>query len=291
LKAKRVRLAQDLLDACKLAGICIPDEEPLRCSIRSLLPLAHLVLGPSRMNFSLYQAAAALDGNLRWQQMVAENLAAGSTPGFKKQDISFSSVQAGVMAHGNPSLLPRPSFGINLQPGSLRRTGSNSDVCIEGPGFLSVQLPNGRTGFTRDGEFHVDAAGQLLNKDNFPLLSEGGTPIQLSPLNRESITIAEGGEISQNGVLVGKLALNEFQDPKQLIRFGSGYYVAPPTIAPGPPASSKVAQGYLESSNAVPTSEMSSLMLALRHFEANQKVIQMNDERMGRAIQELSATS
>jgi flagellar basal-body rod protein FlgF len=251
------------------------------------------------MNFSLYQAAAALDGNLRWQQMIAENLAAGSTPGFKKQDISFSSVQAGVLgagsdnlaAQGNPSLLPRPSFGINFQPGSLRRTGINSDVSVEGPGFLSVRMENGRTAYTRDGEFHIDSNGQLLNKDKLPLLGEGGAPIQLNPLNRESIEINDNGEISQAGVIVGKLALYEFENPKQLNRIGSGYYMAPTDIAPGPATKTKVAQGYLESSNSTPTVEVSSLMLALRHFEANQRVIQMHDERMGRAIQELSATS
>jgi flagellar basal-body rod protein FlgF len=251
------------------------------------------------MNVSLYQAAAALDGNLKWQQMIAENLAAGSTPGFKKHDISFSSVQAGVLGAGsdslaaqrNPSLLPRPSFAVNFTPGSLRRTGINSDVSVEGPGFLSVQMPNGRMAYTRDGEFHLDTTGQLLNKDNFPLLGEGGAPIQLSPLNRESITINPSGEISQAGVLVGKLALYEFQDPKQLNLIGSGYYAASPTAQPAAATKTQVAQGFLESSNSTPTVEVSSLMLALRHFEANQKVIQMHDERMGRAIQELSATS
>lgn len=251
------------------------------------------------MNVSLYQAAAALDGNLKWQQMIAENLAAGSTPGFKKKDISFSSIQAGVLGAGsdglaaqrNPSLLPRPTFGVNFTPGSLRRTGINSDVSVEGPGFLSVQLPNGRTAYTRDGEFHLDVTGQLLNKDNFPLLGEGGNPIQLNPLNRESITINPSGEISQSGVLVGKLGLYEFQDPKQLNSIGSGYYVAPAGMPSGAATKTQVAQGFLEASNSTPSVEVSSLMLALRHFEANQRVIQMQDERMGRAIQELSATS
>lgn len=251
------------------------------------------------MNVSLYQAAAALDANLRWQQMIAENLAAGSAPGFKKQDIAFSSVQAGVLGAGssellaqqNPTLLPKPSFSINFTPGSLRRTGVNSDVGVEGPGFLSVELPNGRIAYTRDGEFRLDAQGNLLNKDNFPLLGEGGNPIQLNPLDRESIEITETGEISQAGVLVGKLGLYEFQNPAQMRQIGSGYYIAPEGMQPQQATQTKVAQGYLESSNAMPTVEVSSLMLALRHFEANQRVIQMQDERMGKTIQELSATS
>lgn len=251
------------------------------------------------MNVSLYQAAAALDGNTRWQQMIAENLAAGSIPGFKKKDISFSSVQAGILGAGNDalvaqkhqSLLPAPAIVTNYAPGNLRATTVKSDVAIEGPGFLSVRMPNGQIGYTRDGEFRVSLQGTLLNKDNYELLGEGGVPVQVEPGRRESIEISEDGDVSQNNVIRGKLALFEFPDKAQLSRIGSGYYIAKPETQPVPATQSKLAQGYLESSNLEPMSEVSSLMLALRHFEANQRVIQMQDERMGRLIQELSATS
>ena len=33
------------------------------------------------MNVSLYQAAAALNANSRWQEMISENLASSSVPG------------------------------------------------------------------------------------------------------------------------------------------------------------------------------------------------------------------
>jgi len=251
------------------------------------------------MNVSLYQAAAALDGNIRWQQMISENLAAGSVPGFKKKDISFSTIQAGILGSGtdslvaqnHKSLLPSPAIGTNFAPGNLRATNVKSDVAIEGPGFLSVRLPDGQTAYTRDGEFRVSLQGQLLNKDGYELLGEGGVPIQVEPGRGELIEISEAGDVSQGLVIRGKLALFEFPDNAQLKRVGSGYYLASPEVQPAAATRSTFAQGFLESSNLEPMSEVSSLMLALRHFEANQKVIHMQDERMGRLIQELSATS
>ncbi|SVC94627.1 uncharacterized protein METZ01_LOCUS347481, partial [marine metagenome] len=46
------------------------------------------------MNVTLYQAAAAMEGNLLRQQAIAENLSAASVPGFKKNDIGFSAISA-----------------------------------------------------------------------------------------------------------------------------------------------------------------------------------------------------
>jgi flagellar basal-body rod protein FlgG len=48
-----------------------------------------------------------------------------------------------------------------------------------------------------------------------------------------------------------------------------------------------VPQGYLESSNASSVTQMSQLITALRAYEANQRIIQVQDERTGRLITEL----
>ena len=47
-----------------------------------------------RMNISLYQAASALEGNLKRQHVIAENLASSSVPGFKRHNMTFSAVDA-----------------------------------------------------------------------------------------------------------------------------------------------------------------------------------------------------
>lgn len=108
------------------------------------------------MNVSLYQAASALSASARWQEVVSQNLASASTPGYKKQDLSFSAIQAGVMpaqGGGVAVAFPHATSTTSFQPGEVRATGVNTDVAIEGPGFFQVQLPNGATGYTRDGDF------------------------------------------------------------------------------------------------------------------------------------------
>jgi flagellar basal body rod protein FlgG len=48
-----------------------------------------------------------------------------------------------------------------------------------------------------------------------------------------------------------------------------------------------VRQGYLEGSNSSNVLEMAGLMTAMRGFEANQHVIQIQDDRLGKTIADL----
>ena len=50
-------------------------------------------------------------------------------------------------------------------------------------------------------------------------------------------------------------------------------------------------QGFLEGANTSPVTEMASLINVMRSFEANQRLVQIQDERMGRAISELGNPS
>jgi flagellar basal-body rod protein FlgF len=242
------------------------------------------------MNVGLYQAAAALNAHSRWQEVIAENLSSASIPGYKKQELSFGALQAaltpGAHAPQRPSL-PRPSVATNFQPGELKFTGVKTDVALEGRGFLEVQLPDGATGYTRDGELQVSPSGQLVTKQGFAVLGDTG-PIQLDTNNSGPISISATGEISQGADVKGTLKVAEFDDPSELTPISHGYFVANnPRIKPAQVASTYFHQGYLESANTSPTLEMAHMITAMRLYEANQKVIQAQDERMGRAITEL----
>src|SRR6266536_6031406 len=130
------------------------------------------------MNVSLYQAAAAMNANSRWQEVIAENLAGSSIPGSRKQDVSFSAVSAGMAPglaglHGGGFVMPMSTATVNFQQGTLRPTTLPTDLAIEGPGFFEVQLPNGSHGFTRDGELQLNAQGQLVTKQGYLVLGDG----------------------------------------------------------------------------------------------------------------------
>jgi flagellar basal-body rod protein FlgF len=244
------------------------------------------------MNVSLYQAAAAMNANSRWQEVIAENLAASSIPGSRKQDISFSAVSAGL-APGLPGLsgggfvMPRSTATVNFQPGTLRPSGLPTDLAIEGPGFLEVQLPNGSHAFTRDGELQLNAQGQLVTKQGYLVMSDSG-PLQLDPANSMPISVSATGEVSQGSGVKGRIRLVEFNQPNVLKPIGGGCFLSDnPRMLPLPAQTSQLRQGFLEGANTSPTTEMASLITAMRMFEANQKVMQMQDERMGRVITDL----
>lgn len=247
------------------------------------------------MNVSLYQAASALNAMDRWQETIAENLASSSVPGFRKQDFSFAAVEAGLLpaAGGQASrnaphvLMPGGSATTNFQPGEFRMTGVKTDVAIDGKGFFEVQLPNGATAYTRDGEFHLNAQGQLVTKTGYVVAGDAG-PIQIDFNNHAELSISATGEVSQGSDLKGRLKLTEFNDSRLLTRLSGGYFMANhPNLSALPATGSTLRQGSLEMANTSVVMEMANLMTAMRTFEANQRMAQIHDERIGRAIQEL----
>ena len=107
-------------------------------------------------------------------------------------------------------------------------------------------------------------------------------------LTSEAVSVDADGKIFDRDVQVAQLRIVRFSNLAQLQYAGTGLYVAP-TGAAGEPnaAGQRVRQGYLENSNVQSASEMVRLIETLRHFEANQKVIQGYDQMLERAIRAL----
>jgi flagellar basal-body rod protein FlgF len=248
------------------------------------------------MEVSLYQAAAAMNATAQWQEMIAENLTTASIAGGRKRDISFQDVQAGLdpnASNGPQSayFIPTAQASTNFQPGELHASSNPMDFALEGPGYFSIQMPNGQTAYTRGGEFQLNAKGQLVTNQGYPVLGDSG-PLQFNPNSSDAITISANGEVSQGQQQVGKLKLTEFHNPQYLTMIGADEFRSDSPDAQAVPATStKVRQGFLEAANASPTTEMSGLVTAMRMFEANQKVMQMQSDRMSRTISELGGTS
>jgi flagellar basal-body rod protein FlgF len=241
------------------------------------------------MDVSLYQAAAAMSATARWQDMIAENLSAASVPGARKQEMSFSDVAAGMGRAG--AFIPAGNAVTNFQAGEMRSTGNPTDFALEGPGFFAVQMPNGKTVYTRDGEFTLNAQKQLVTKEGYAVIGSGG-PVQFNANNAGPITISATGDISQGEQTVGKLQTFEFKQPEKLTHSGSGFFRADDSAAqPTPASKTQIRQGFVESANMSPTTEMASLITAMRLFESNQKVLQMQSDRMSKVITDLGGSS
>jgi flagellar basal-body rod protein FlgG len=268
------------------------------------------------MNVSLYQAAAAMDASSRWQEAVSENLAEVLRPGFKKHEITFSSIVAGKMEKPVESIvtttnavgdkvessvigekafeLPKPKLTTNFRQGPVNQTKLKTDIALVGNAFLQVQDQQGNTFYTRDGELRLLPTGQLVTKEGYTTGLELNDPNQL-----DSFVIAKNGTASQAGAAAGQLQLMAFNDPTKLTRISGAYFRADDPSDPGTPVGNltpvdegytEVEHGFLEQSNSSSLGEMTNLIRSIRHFEANQKVIRAHDERLGRAIQALTST-
>ena len=252
------------------------------------------------MNVSLYQAAAAMDGSLRRQDVIADNLAASGISGFKRSQVGFHSVNAEMFSKALDSvnktelqyMLPRVTGYINFDQGSLMPSGDNNSLSIDGPGFFGVNSPEG-TVYTRNGSFLINKDGIMVTTEGYPLRTAGGGTITVDTNNATPITIDRNGNVSQGGGPLGQLEVVTFDadDLKNLQRLNAGFFKAgTATPLPIDPQNTRIAQGFLESSNTKPTQEMGELMTSLRHFEANQRIMKVHDENMGKLIQQLGTT-
>lgn len=250
------------------------------------------------MNISLFQAASALNANARWQEVIAENMAASNIPGYKRQDVSFKAVEAGMMPVGSDRSVQASSWSMpqgttttSFAPGEMRFTGQPTDLAIQGRGFFEVQMPNGTLAYTRDGEFQLNAQGQLTTKQGYVVMSDSGS-IQIDRSNPDPITVTSDGTVSQGTIIRGQIKVVDFNKPEALTQVSGGVFMAKdPTLELVTPQNLSVRQNYLEQANTSPVLEMANMITVMRASEANQRVIQMQDERMGRAISELGNTN
>lgn len=260
--------------------------------------MAHRVLSRPPMNVGIYKSASALVALDRWQETISQNIASASVPGYRKSEGTFEARDAEIVRFGDdrraakqaPGVMPEAVSQISLQPGEIRATNNDTDFAIQGRGFFKVQLEPGKSGYTRDGEFHLNAQRTLVNKQGRPVLGPDG-PITFRPEGGR-ISISADGSLVQGEQAVGKLPIYDFKDTDELRRVGDGLLDAKDAkVQPQLVAKPEIVGGVLEMSNVQPLKEMVNMITVSRAYEANQKVILANNDLLEKAIQSLGATS
>ncbi len=245
----------------------------------------------------LYAAASAMVTGLVRQNALAHNVANLDTPGFKQLMISMDDfIQIPVVHPPRESACPGQMsmvgyLGLGVEPapetidftqGALRFTGQPLDLAIQGPGFFRVQTPNGER-YTRDGRFLLDANGQLVTVDGYQVLNEAGQPIEIPDGN---LMVLGDGTLIAGGEEVGQLGFSTFEIPEdELIRDLPNVFesIGEPTSTD----SGIIQQGYLEMANADPAEIMTQMVMVARAYEAAQKMVQTQDELLGKTIASL----
>jgi len=240
----------------------------------------------------IYQGAASMSALEKWQAAISENLAAGSVAGYKKEDTNFSGVAGGAAKTAADSFdptvgltMPKANSTLNMGQGPLLHTGKDMDVAVQGPGFFQIKTTTGVNAYTRDGEFHIDANGNLVTNQGNTVLGDSG-PIVTDP-KLGAVTINNTGEVSQNGTVVGKIPLYDVGANGGWQRAAGGMFVPKDGSQATVVANPDVLQGYIEESNVAPLNEMVSLISVSRAYEISQKLVTTLDQSTHSAIEVL----
>jgi len=221
----------------------------------------------------ILQMTRAVQGGLRQEkqfELISNHLANAGTNGFKADILSFDHMF-------------KAKLTADLSQGPLVETGNKLDCAIDGKGFFKIQTAQG-VRYTRDGNFSLSLDQTLVTKNGDEVMGDGG-PISITGRN---IYIAQNGEVSSDGEIVGRIALVDFQASDKLQKTGESLFVynGPPgdeTI----PVETTVRQGSLEQPNISTAREMVKMINTHRMYEAYQKMIQTFDEVDSKVILEV----
>ena len=237
-------------------------------------------------------------------EVIANNLANLSTPGFKRQrpvveDLLYQTLrQPGAQSSQSTQIPSGLQIGTGVSPvatatiftqGALQQTGNALDVAIDGQGFLQILLPDGTTAYTRDGSFQKDNQGQLVTSSGYPV-----QPSITIPSDALTVTIANDGVVSvtqpgnSSATQVGSLQLATFINNGGLQRIGENLYLetassgSPTPNTPGTNGSGVLLQTYVETANVNVAEELVSMIQTQRAYEMNTKAVRTADEMLAR---------
>src|ERR1039457_288233 len=155
------------------------------------------------MFHALYTAASGMTAQQVNLDNIANNLANSGTTGFQQRQVNFtdllyqSQIMPGAAATQQTTVAAGLQIGLGTRPGATEiiqtqgdftTTNNPFDLAISGAGFFQILLPNGTTGYTRDGSFTPNAQGEMVTSSGDPL-----QPAVTIPSDALSVTIGPDG--------------------------------------------------------------------------------------------------
>lgn len=242
------------------------------------------------MDRMIYTAMTGANAAQHRQQLLSNNLANASTPGFRAELATFRAVP--VRGDGTTSRVfaLEATAGHSDAPGPVTNTGRNLDVAVRGSSYLSVQGLDGTEAYTRAGALEVNPEGTLVNAQGLPVLSDGG-PLTV-PAGAQ-VDIGEDGTVTarvpgQPGQALGRLKLVTPDDENRLRRGEDGLFRPVQGDTLNADATARVQSGALEGSNVNPIEAMVGMIAVARQFEVQMRMLQNGEKNDQTAAQLLS---
>lgn len=254
------------------------------------------------MHAALWVSKTGLTAQDKQLTTISNNLANASTAGFKRDRVVFEDLlyqvqrQPGAQSSQNTQLPTGLQLGTGVRvvstqkqfsSGSLQVTDQPLDLAVDGRGFYEILLPDGNIAYTRNGEFHLSADGEIVNGDGLLL-----QPAITIPNSTLSVTVGRDGTVSalvagsSAPTQVGSIQLTDFINPAGLQAIGSNLFLETAASGPaqqGTPGTNgfgSIEQGSVENSNVNIVEELVNMITAQRTYEMNSKVIQTADQML-----------
>jgi flagellar basal body rod protein FlgG len=241
------------------------------------------------MIYGLYLSATGVLINSYRQDVIANNIANSETVGFKRDLVSLqerptAAQELGLGPSATNALLEGLGGGVSVRSNAIDtaqgefESGNSDDLAIEGKGYFAVQGADGIL-LTRDGRFIVNQAGHLilagtgqdvLNDKQQPLIVGQGYPI----------TFNRDGQVTQNGIVVGRVGVFNPANPALLQKQGATLMSYPGNAPLAAADGVTLHPAFLERSNVDAATELTQLMDAQRQLEANANMIRYQDETL-----------
>lgn len=253
---------------------------------------------------SLWTAASGMKGQQFNIDTISNNLSNVNTVGYKRnraefQDLIYQTTRRAGTPATEQTLAPlglQVGHGVKVSSsqkifteGGHNETRIKTDVAIQGEGFFRVLMSDGRFGYTRNGQFKIDANRQLVNNEGFRV-----EPTIDIPRNADinSFKIEKNGRVSikiGNNLTpteIGQMVLYRFTNPAGMNAIGGNNFIetvasgiATP-IQPGDSGIGQLRQGFVERSNVDLVTELVNMITAQRAYEFSSKVIQTADSML-----------
>jgi len=251
---------------------------------------------------SLWVSKSGMEAQQTQLDHISHNLANSSTNGYKQshavfEDLMYQNLrQSGANTSEQTQLPTGLQVGLGVRPvatsrqfsqGNLQQTSNNLDLAIQGKGFFQITMPDGTTGYTRDGSFQLDAQGQIVTNNGYVLQPGITVPPTASGVtigNDGTVTALLPGQVTPQSL--GQIQLADFVNPSGLDPKGQNLFTetvasgAPQTATPTTSGLGSLSQGFVETSNVNVVEELVTMIQTQRAYELNSKAIQTSDQML-----------
>jgi flagellar basal-body rod protein FlgG len=227
----------------------------------------------------LYSAAAGMEAQQQHLDSISNDIANLDTPGYQSERVGFEDLLysaagpaegAGVSVGAGAALT---SLGSSQVSAGVQQTGQPLDLAISGNGYFEVKQPGGTIALTRNGQFQLDAKGQIVTGSGMIVQPPITVPRDTDP---SDISISGDGSVTVAGKTLGKLAIVTVAAPAQLTPAGNSL-LAPGSASGAPHAATgaTVIQGSLNNSDVDLASSMTQMIDAEQGYSMASKAIDM----------------